>query len=163
MTTDGRARGVRMIGGQEIRCKRAVVSGACYAATVKLLDQTQQIKYHLPTELPAQVKQSAGFVMCNLGIKLSAESLGASNTNTWHIPIAADGDAFQPIEAFFSNPLGDNVDIPVFITFPSTKDQDWVKANPNKTSVQMLIMAEYSWFEKYLGDVKPTKVVTKEG
>ena len=77
--------------------------------------------------------------MCNIGVKLSAEDLGATNTNTWHIPIAADGDAFQPLEAFFENPLGDNVDIPVFITFPSTKDLDWVKNNPKKTSVQMLV------------------------
>ena len=64
---------------------------------------------------------------------------------------------------FFKNPLGDGVEIPAFITFPSLKDQDWSRENPNKTSVQILIMGEYAWFEKYIGELKATKIATKEG
>lgn len=79
------------------------------------------------------------------------------------IPIAKDGDAFGPLEVFFKDPLGDGVEIPAFITFPSLKDQDWSRTNPNKTSVQILIMGEYSWFQKYIGELKATKIVTKEG
>ena len=108
---DGKASGVRMIGGQEIRCKRSVVSGACYAATARLIDESVRNKYNFPLTIPG-VNQSAGFVMCNIGINSSLAGIDGSNTNTWHIPIAKDGDPFGPIETFFENPLGDGVDIP---------------------------------------------------
>jgi hypothetical protein len=35
--------------------------------------------------------------------------------------VSEDGDAFGPLEVFFEDPLGDGVDMPAFITFPSTK------------------------------------------
>jgi hypothetical protein len=73
-----------MVGGQEIKAKRAVVSATCYQVTSKLLSESARQKYHLPLTVPG-VEPSAGFVMCNIGIKASPESIGATNTNTWHV------------------------------------------------------------------------------
>lgn len=64
---------------------------------------------------------SAGFVMANIGLSCSPEAIGATKANTWHIPIDHDGDAFGPLEQFFSNPLQENGPTPAFITFPSLK------------------------------------------
>lgn len=64
---------------------------------------------------------SAGFVMANIGLSCSPEAIGATKANTWHIPIDRDGDAFGPLEQFFSNPLQENGPTPAFITFPSLK------------------------------------------
>lgn len=75
-----------MHGGQEIRAKRAVVSATCYQVTSKLLSESARHKYNLPLTVPG-VEPSAGFVMCNLGINASPESIGATNTNTWHVSI----------------------------------------------------------------------------
>ena len=80
--------------------------------------------------------------------------VGITNTNTWHIPIDEAGDAFGPMRDFFSSPLaGTSQDgflrTPTFITFPSLKDKQWSASHPHKISCQMLVMAEYGWFEEF--------------
>lgn len=55
----GRAVGVRMANGLEIKCKHAVVSGAGYAATTAMLADDILQRYDIPREL-STVKQSAG-------------------------------------------------------------------------------------------------------
>ncbi len=71
------------------------------------------------------------------------------NTNTWHVPVDSHDDAFPSLEDYFRNPLkvkGGFKGIPAFITFPGVKDKEWSMAHPNKTSCQMLMMAEHAWF-----------------
>lgn len=59
-------------------------------------------------------------------------------------------DAFPPMKSFFHDPLrGEAQSVPAFITFPSVKDKTWETAHPTKTCCQMLMMAEFGWFEKY--------------
>jgi hypothetical protein len=88
MMIDGKAVGVKMKGGQEIRCKRAVVSGAGYLNTMKLLNDDTLKKHSIPRSLDSMgVEQSMGFVMCNIGIQARAEDIGVTNTNTWHVCI----------------------------------------------------------------------------
>jgi all-trans-retinol 13,14-reductase len=82
----GKAVGVKMRGGQTIRAKRAVVSSAGYTGSMKLLDSETRNRFGLPATIPG-VPQSAGFVMCNIGIKATAEEIGATNTNTWHVSL----------------------------------------------------------------------------
>lgn len=139
-----------------IPCKR-VVSGAGYSATFdRLVPERILTKYQVPRRL--DVPQSAGFVMANIGFKdINPEDVGIANQNTWHIPIDQDGDTFKPMRAYFANPLGDEetgyLSIPTFITFPSLKDKQWSKSHPNKLSCQMLMMADYSWFESYKKEI----------
>lgn len=88
-------------------------------------------------------------INCMIGISGSPAELGVTNTNTWHIPLDAQNDAFPALEEYFSNPLGTKggfKGIPAFITFPGVKDKEWSKAHPDKTSCQMLMMAEHQWF-----------------
>jgi hypothetical protein len=83
------------------------------------------------------------------GIAGSPAELGVDNTNTWHIPVDAQNDAFPALEDYFANPLatkGGFKGIPAFITFPGVKDKEWSKAHPDRTSCQMLMMAEHKWF-----------------
>jgi hypothetical protein len=81
---DGRAVGVRMAGGHVIRANRGVVSSAGYSSSMRLLSEAERKQYKLPASIPG-VPQSAGFVMCNIGIKATAEQIDATNTNTWHV------------------------------------------------------------------------------
>jgi all-trans-retinol 13,14-reductase len=135
---------------QFIPCRR-VVSGAGYVATFdRLVPQRVLSKYGVPRRL--EVDQSAGFVMANIGFSdIDPEALGIHNLNTWHIPVDASGDLFPKMKTYFADPLGDRetgfLNIPAFITFPSLKDKAWAKAHPGKLSCQMLMMADYSWFE----------------
>lgn len=51
---------------------------------------------------------------------------------------------------FFDDPLAVCADaVPAFITFPSLKDLTWQRKHPTKVCCQMLMMAEYEWFEQY--------------
>lgn len=146
---DGKASGVRMANGQEIYANKGVVSSTGYTTTMRLLPEQIRMQYKLPMEVP-NVQQSAGFIMCNIGIKATAAEIDATNTNTWHIPISADGDCFDPLEKFFNDPLADDVEIPIFITFPSLKDTKHSQEHPDQVTVQILAMGDYAWFESYL-------------
>ena len=95
--------------------------------------------------------------MCNIGISSGPKGIGATNTNTWHIPVDQTGDAFGPLEAYFDNPLGTEDQLPAFITFPSIKDPKFKNKFPDRVSCQMLLMAEYNWFEKYRGNTSKTR------
>jgi hypothetical protein len=56
-----------------------------------------------------------------VGIAGSPAELGVDNTNTWHVPVDAHGDAFPSLEEYFAHPLatkGGFRGIPAFITFP---------------------------------------------
>jgi all-trans-retinol 13,14-reductase len=110
--------GVQMMDGSQIRCTRGVVSSCGALNTFKYLLPTE-IAPALPSTLGVQ--QSAGFVMCNIGIAASPSAIGATNTNTWHIPVDSEGDAFPPLAKYFEDPLGDDSELPAFITFPSLK------------------------------------------
>jgi hypothetical protein len=57
----------------------------------------------------------------HVGIAGSPAELGVDNTNTWHVPVDAHGDAFPSLEEYFAHPLaakGGFRGIPAFITFP---------------------------------------------
>lgn len=88
--------------------------------------------------------------MANIGINCSSEFIGATSANTWHIPLTESGDIFQPLEDYFSDPLAKDSPISAFITFPSIKDSKFHEKNPSKTSCQILLLADYQWFYKYL-------------
>lgn len=144
--------GVRMADDAKtvIRAAR-VVSGAGYARTfLSLIEAGLCEQLQIPRQL--SVPQSAGFVMANIGIKATAEEIGASSSNFWHIPLDGDNDIFGPMRKYFSNPMGVGMDMPAFITFPSCKDKKWEADHPGRLSCQMLFMADYNWFEAYRGD-----------
>lgn len=151
---NGKAVGVKMVNGDIIKCsaRGCVVSSIGYSNTMnKLVSEEVTKSYGIPRTLP--VKQSAGFVMANIGLKASAKLLGITNTNIWHIPVDENGDCYPPLEEYFQSPLSCG-DIPAFITFPSLKDKSWVESHPEKTTCQMLLMAEYEWFEEYYREGK---------
>lgn len=105
--------------------------------------------------------------MANIGINLPPSEIGATNANTWHIPVDSDGDTFGPLEEYFRDPLRAGCPTPAFITFPSLKvdfvleyrishfdnehvSQDKSHGDQTKTCCQMLLMAEYDWFKQYI-------------
>ncbi len=96
--------------------------------------------------------------MANIGINASPEYIGATKSNTWHIPTNENGDIFPVMEEYFKNPLKPNSPIPAFITFPSVKDISYNEQEKNKTSCQMLLMAEYDWFKQYLPEIVQEKL-----
>lgn len=138
-----RAVGVELTDGTKIHAK-SVVSAAGYLNTVNnMVDTKTAEKAGLVRKLP-NVRMSSGFVMANIGINKSAEELKISSSNIWYHPATAGSkDIFEPLEAYYKDPLGS--DAPAMITFPSIKSGD----TKSKVSCQVLLIAEWEWFSKY--------------
>ena len=148
----GAACGVILSNGDEIRARR-VVSAAGYRATESLLRNSAPNAYSPPAR-PLKTEQSAGFVMANIGLNGTREALGIGDATLWLQP--ADGtngyDALAGVDAFNADPLGVPIEqIPAGITFPSIKGSgDGGGGDSGHHSCQILVPAEWRWFEDHL-------------
>ena len=145
---DVKVTGVRMADGTVVRCDLVISSVGYHNTFGKLIAAETCAALHIPRKLP--VRDSAGFVMCNIGIHGDPKDLGLTCCNLWYHPVADpsdDGkcDLFQGAQRFFDDPL--RQDFPAMITFPSLKDRAWKHAD--RVTCQMLVMAEYDWFAKW--------------
>jgi len=123
-----------------------IVSSAGYHNTFgTLLPEEVVSGVGMPRCVPG-VGDSAGFVMCNVGIRGNSRELNIPNCNLWVHPVNRDtGDMFGPLEKFFSDPLAHDP-LPAMITFPSLKDRLWETKHSDKMSCQILVMADHAWY-----------------
>jgi len=146
-TKTGKVTGVRMADQTVIPCKR-VVSSVGYPNTFgKLLREEVTTRFDMPRRLP--VGNSCGWVMANIGLRGTAEELGLTCTNLWYHPTREDGDMFGAISDFMADPMNPGHDPMLMITFPSIKSRKGGGTHGDKTTCQMLCMAEHEWFEKF--------------
>eukprot|EP00298_Acanthocystis_sp_HF-20_P007536 c17106_g1_i1.p1 GENE.c17106_g1_i1~~c17106_g1_i1.p1 ORF type:complete len:596 (+),score=260.84 c17106_g1_i1:73-1860(+) len=144
-----KATGVKMKDGTIISANLVISSAGYHNTYGKLLNEKIVQKVNFPRQLP--VKQSPGFIMCNVGIKGDAKEMGLSNANIWYLPIDKHGDIFGPLSQYVADPLKD--DIPFMITWPSLKDSTYLnRSTDQRISCQMLAMSKSEWFEKYKND-----------
>ncbi|KAJ8604692.1 hypothetical protein CTAYLR_006550 [Chrysophaeum taylorii] len=139
----GVARGVQLASGDVISANR-VVSAIGYRATEALLGR--------PTTGLA-TPQSSGFVMANIALRGTAAELGISAANVWIQPAnRANGfDALKGCDAYLADPLGVDLSlVPAGITFPSLKELGPAVTDDAHHTCQILALAEYDWFAKYV-------------
>jgi len=141
-----KAVGVRLVDGTEIKAK-SVVSSCGYRNTFgKLVKQDVTTKLNIPRTLP--VSDSCGFVMVNFGINGKPSDLGLTCANAFVIPTdKKTGDMFVSFKRHWEDPIKYPDDMPMFISFPSIKDRS--TQHSEKTTCQVLVMAEWKWFEKW--------------
>ena len=142
---NGAANGVTLADGTVIDSDIVVGAGG-YHNTFRLVAEEHTTKHSIPRKL---MNDSAGFVMGNIGLKGSPESLGITNTNVWYLPTNETGNMFPAMEEFYANPFGE-VDAPMMITFPSIKEND---SPADKVSCQVLILMDYERFEEWKHEV----------
>ncbi len=139
----GRAIGVRMENGDVLRAPQIVSSAGARLTFEKLLPATLRESLGYPAKLK-QVKTSSAHLCIYAGFKGTAAELGLPKTNLWIYPTPhheANVDAFQAdVNAPF--PM-------LYISFPSAKDPDWNTNYPGKSTVEVLTMAPWQWFEKW--------------
>ncbi len=140
---NGRAVGVRMEGGQEIRAP-VVVSDAGVANTFgKLVDEETRRRLKLEAKL-AELQPSASHVCLYVGLAETAQSLGLRATNRWIYP-GYDHD--RNVREFESDP---DAPLPtVYISFPSAKDPSWEARRGKTTTLEVITFAPYEWFEPW--------------
>jgi all-trans-retinol 13,14-reductase len=140
-----RACGVRMDNGDALRADNVVSSVGARLTYEQLLPEAQRRKLGYAEKLKT-VKPSGSSLCLFLGFKGSAKDLKLPKTNLWIYPSPHHE---QNAQAFLKNPEGE---FPLlYISFPSAKDPEWDRHYPGKSTVQVITMAPYEWFEKWRG------------
>ncbi|HUQ08552.1 MAG TPA: NAD(P)/FAD-dependent oxidoreductase [Kofleriaceae bacterium] len=143
LVANGKAVGVRLASGEEIRALR-VVSDAGIAITAgKLLTRDIAAKYDLAPTLRG-APPSYAHVSLYLGLKHDAASLGLRTSNLWCYP---HEDHDRACAEFVRNP---DAPLPVaYLSFPSAKDPDFARRFPGRATIEVVGLAPYDWFAKW--------------
>jgi phytoene dehydrogenase-like protein len=139
----GRAVGVRLAGGEQVRAP-IVVSDAGVALTYgRLLPADVAARAGLSPTIPG-VPPSLSHVSLYLGLDRDAASLGLGTSNLWVYPghdhdrnlarYAADPDAPLPV---------------AYLSFPSAKDPDFANRHPGKATIEVVGVAPWDWFARW--------------
>lgn len=145
LVEDGRAAGVVMDNGDELRAPRVVSSVGARLTFGELLPEPERVRHGYPDKLKA-VKPSGATLTLFLGFNGSARELSLPKTNLWIYP-GPDHDANV---ARFRQDRTAPLPL-VYISFPSAKDPEWDSHYPGKSTVQVITMAPYEWFEQWRG------------
>lgn len=139
----GVARGVKLCNGDVIRADK-VVSNAGYMPTRnRLIPAASRARFEQDFQ---GVPLSSAHLCIYAGFKGDAEALGLDSTNLWIYP-GSDHDA--QMQASRARP---EADFPlIYISFPSTKDPEWKKHYPGKSTVEIVTIGSMEQFRAWLG------------
>lgn len=138
----GRAVGVRMVNGDEIRAKMVISAAGALNTFQKMLPK-ESVPGWL-TEKLDQIGPSCSMFYVFIGMKGSPSELKLRSANIWHWP---EGDYDQMLERFYKDPEHEH--LPAFIGFPCSKDSTWEERFPERSNAIVLTMCKYEWFEKW--------------
>ncbi len=145
LVENDRAVGVVMDNGDCLHADSVVSSVGARMTYGELLPQPQRQKHAYPEKLK-QVKASGSSLCLFLGFKGSASELKLPKTNLWIYPTPHHE---QNVEKFQQDR---NAEFPLlYVSFPSAKDPEWDTHYPGKSTVQVITMAPYEWFEQWRG------------
>jgi all-trans-retinol 13,14-reductase len=139
---NGKATGVLMEDGTTLEAPM-IVSGAGYLNTMgRLLEPSVQTAIGYKPE--NGVPPSTSHVCLYIGLKENLRELGIGNTNYWVYP---HNDHNRGVKEYLEDP---EKPFPVtYISFPSMKDPEWEGRYPGKSTIEMITLAPYKWFEKW--------------
>ena len=143
LVADGKAVGVRLASGEEIRAPR-VISDAGLAITAgRLLPREVAAKAGLAPTI-AGAPPSYSHLSLYLGFREDAAALGLGRSNLWVYP-HEDHDA--ACARFVRDP---DAPLPVaYLSFPSAKDPDFARRHPGRATVEVVGLAPYEWFARW--------------
>lgn len=143
---NNKAVGVKMADGKEILAPIVISDAGIYNTYKTLLSASEQTK--LNTEkFFKPLQPSVGHVCLYIGINKPNSELKLGKANYWVFPNNYDHD--KNVEKYVNDP---DADIPVvYISFPSSKDPDWENRYPGKTTIEIITLAPYNWYEKWQG------------
>jgi all-trans-retinol 13,14-reductase len=138
---NGKAVGVKMADGRELRSNIIVSDAGARNTFARLVRQPQPILQDLE-----RIPGSIAHVSLYVGVKQNARELGLDGTNLWIYPSSApDHDA--NFERFASDP---SAPFPaVYISFPSAKDPDFERRHPGRATLEAVAFVPYKWFARW--------------
>ena len=143
LVEDGRARGVRLASGEEIRAP-LVISDAGVALTFgPLLGPDAAARAGVSPTVPGAAPSFA-HVSLYVGLRHDAAALGLTPANRWIYP---DPDHDRNVARYVADP---DAPLPVtYLSFPSAKDPDFARRFPGRATIEVIGVAPYAWFERW--------------
>ncbi len=136
----GRAAGVRMTDGRELRAPVVISDAGVVNTFGRLLPKQVAASTGIGGAL-AKVSPSVAHLCLYVGLKHTAEELGLTGTNLWIYP---EGDHDGSFARFLRDP---EAPFPfVFISVPSAKDPSFQNRYPGRATIEVITVAPYEWF-----------------
>jgi all-trans-retinol 13,14-reductase len=143
LVENGRAVGVRLADGNELRAARVVSDAGWAVTTSRLLPTDLAERAGLPARLPG-VDASLGHVSLYLGLSKDPATLQLPRSNLWIYP-HHDHDA--NIARYLADPSSP---LPLaYVSFPAAKDPDFGRRYPGKSTIEVIGLAPYEWFARW--------------
>jgi all-trans-retinol 13,14-reductase len=144
--SNNKATGVRMQDGKVFSAKK-IISGAGIMNTyAKLLPSNISKKHKLKNKL-SRVKRSVSHACLYIGLEGSPEELKLPKTNYWIYPSDLNHDSCV---SRYVNNVDEEFPV-VYISFPSAKDPDWSNRYPGKSTIDIITLLPYEYFEYWDG------------
>lgn len=140
----GRAVGVRMADGSEIRSPVVISNAGVFNTFGKLLPEPVARKSGYLQKLDT-VKRSMASLGMYIGLQDTAENLGLPKTNYWLYP---SEDYEGSLDRFFADPENQTIPL-VYISFPSAKDPDFLRKYPGRATIEIVAPGPHDWFAQW--------------
>lgn len=138
------AYGVQLEDGFEIKSPIVISSAGIYNTYKNLLAPNVSSHFKLHEQLD-KINRSTGHMCLYIGLKYPKSELNLGKANYWVFPDNYDHD--ENIENFLENPKND---FPIaYISFPTAKAEDWEERFPDKSTIEIVTVAPYEWFQKW--------------
>ncbi|MGQ7272865.1 phytoene desaturase family protein [Marinobacter sp. V034] len=146
LVENGRACGVRMADGHEIRSELIISNAGVINTFETLLPEAAVRKSGYPRTRQT-IQPSMSHIGLYIGFKGTAAELGLPKTNFWIYP---DEHHDRNVERFLDNT---NSEFPVvYISFPSAKDPSYLSRYPDTATVEIVAPTTYDMFAQWKDD-----------
>eukprot|EP00056_Hartaetosiga_gracilis_P021021 m.22400 g.22400 ORF g.22400 m.22400 type:complete len:639 (+) comp8836_c0_seq1:49-1965(+) len=147
MGDNGRCEGVEMANGDAIMSS-VVVSGAGLFNTYKRMMPQQYIPRDVLSKME-EIGPSCSMIYVFVGMDQDSEALQLPSSNVWKWP---SSDYDRVLSDFNEDPL--TADVPVFMSFPSSKDSTCPKRFPGRATAVLLSICDHSFWAGWEGTKK---------
>jgi all-trans-retinol 13,14-reductase len=141
LTSNGRARGVRMNDGREF-VAGIVISDAGAATTYGRLIEDEPATMNVLAEI-RRLSPSPGYLCLYVGLNVTSADAGLPKANLWVHPTRDHDANWQRFAADPEAPMA------LYVSFPSAKDPTFETRFPGHSTVEILTFAPYEWFARW--------------
>lgn len=138
---NGRAVGVRMADGTELRAPFVVSSTGVHHTFSRLLAGCAEVASL--RESMVNLSSSAAHLCLYIGLRHTAAELNLPKTNFWIYPPHYNHD--ENLSRYLADP--DNAPFPlVYLSFPAAKDPDFENRYPGRSTIEAITLGDYRQF-----------------
>lgn len=143
LVEDGKAVGVKLVTGEEIRSACVVSNAGARNTFEKLLPPETELPANLKSDL-RKIHASSGHVCLYIGLDASDETLKLPKYNHWIYNTYDFDKAYEE-----TKPGLDHVPPLAYISCPSAKDPLWAQFHPGKSTIQVIAACPYDWVRQW--------------